>query len=327
MKKTYHFVLSMILLLSFVLTAHAVKPVDDNGVPFGNGFPSGPHFNLNIIGKKDVFSCPPPEIIDGEQVYGNVIFIPRDQGNDPITILMESGKKGPKGAQDTAVLEVTDWCTESFPDYNQNKGDSGVLRLPQNDKGYAVYARITGKPKQVGEPSVEISPGLAYIEDESGNDLILLGLVDRSGTATFSSDGITMTRTSTDSSISGKGVQKATNLTSLFEWSGEVCYLQDDYDLYCADGECTPMDLCCVDETLDGVYENCDLLTDVGEVIDGTTIQCPAFDPYGFPYLTVTAQCKSYQNEWVFNISDFVGYLWDLDSTGSYVIQIRFYPL
>jgi hypothetical protein len=319
--------LSIVLLLGLCLPAHAAKPVDYNGVPFGNGFPSGPHYNLNIIGKKGTFSCPPPEIVDGQQVYGNVIFVPREQDNDPITILMESGKKGPKGAQNTAVLEVTDWCSESFPDYGQNKGDSGVLRLPQNDKGYAVYARITGKPGGTGEPSVEIAPGLAYVEDEAGNDLMLLGLVDRSGTATFSSDGITLTRTSTDSSVSGKGAQKATNLTGLFEWSGEVCYVQDDYGFYCGEGECTPMDLCCVDENMDGVYENCDLLTDVGVIIDGTTIQCPATDTYGYPYLTVTAQCKTYENEWVFNIADFVGYLWDLDSSGSYVIKVRFYPL
>jgi hypothetical protein len=232
MKQTFILIVTMIVLVSFGLTAHAAKPVDKDGVPFGNGFPSGSHFNLNIIGKKDAFSCPPPEFVDGMQIYGNVIFIPREQGSDPITILMESGKKGPKGAQNTSVLQVTDWCTESFPDYDQNKGDSGVLRLPQHDGGYAVYARITGKPKEYGDPTVEIAPGLAYVEDETGNDLILLGLVDRSGTSTFSSDGITLTRTSTDSTVSGKGVQKATNLTSLFEWSGEVCYVQDDYDLY-----------------------------------------------------------------------------------------------
>ena len=42
-------------------SALAAKPVDDNGVPFGNGAPSGEHFNLVLLGKKDHFQCQPPE--------------------------------------------------------------------------------------------------------------------------------------------------------------------------------------------------------------------------------------------------------------------------
>jgi hypothetical protein len=34
-----------------------------------------------------------------------------------------------------------------------------------------------------------------------------------------------------------------------------------------------------------------------------------------------------YTDEWVFNIADFVGYLWDLDTTGAYTVQVRFYPI
>jgi hypothetical protein len=328
MKRIITLSIIVITLLAFGLTAHAGKPVDANGIPFGNGFPSGPHYNLNIIGKKADFSCPAPEFIESVQVYGNVIFIPRDQGTDPITILMESGTKGPKGAPGIAELQVTDWCTESFPDFGASKGDSAILRLPQNDNGYAVYARITGKPGDNGEPSATIVPSLFYVEDEAGNDLILLGLVDRQGTATFSSDGMTLYRTSTDST--GKGVQRATNVTPLFEWTGEVCYVQADYDIYCQ-GACTPLDLCCVDKDANGAYDLCNLLTDVGvdPDLDGN-LQCPVdyTDADGtFLYIAVTAQCKSYDNEWVFNIADFVGYLWNIDTTGTYVIQVRFYPL
>jgi hypothetical protein len=321
MKKNIISLCAAVTFLASGFTAHAAKPVHENGMPFGNGFPNGYHYNLNILGKKDNFTCPQPEFVDGMQVYGNVIFIPRDQGNDRITILMESGKKGPKGAQDAETLEVTDWCTKSFPDSGSGIGDAAIMRLPQNDKGYAVYARITGKPGINGEPTATITPELSYVEDESGNDLILLGLVDRNGTAKFSSDGMTLTRTNTDDSTKGKGVQKATNLTPLFEWTGEVCYLQDDYDLYC-DGDCTPLDLCCTDADLDNTYESCDPLTEIGEINDdGTTIQCPD------GYILQEAQCKLHNKEWVFNISDFVGYLWHLDSTGSYNIQVRFYPI
>lgn len=335
MKSTIILKTTAALALAISFGTHAAKPVDSDGVPFGNGFPSGGHFNLNLLGKKDGFNCPPPEYDEaGQQVLGNVIFIPREQGNTPITVLMESGSKGPKGAPDTASLEVTDWCTESFADYGQAKGDGATLRLPANDKGYAVYARITGKPGEEGGPDASISPDLYYVEDETGNDLILLGLVDRDGTAQFGSDGTTITRTSSDGT-KGKGVQKATNITSLFEWSGEVCYVQEDTSSYCTDDAgnniCTNLDLCCTDTDGDGVYDTCDALSSVGELVDdglgGTTLQCPLADVSGTPYLTVGAQCRLYDNEWVFNISDFVGYLWNLDSTGAYNIQVRFYPV
>ena len=65
-------------------------------------------------------------------------------------------------------------------------------------KGYAVCASITEKPDKYGEPTATIAPDLSYVEDEAGNDPILLGLVDRSGTATFSSDGIILNRASTE---------------------------------------------------------------------------------------------------------------------------------
>jgi hypothetical protein len=318
-----------VLTATWALSASAAKPVDDNGIPFGNGAPSGHHHNLVLLGKKAHFTCPPPEYDDsGAQAYGNVIFIPREQGNDPITILMESGAKGPKGKTEATNLEVTDWCTEAFPDFGANQGDQAVLRLPKAE-GYAVYARILGKPQTDGEPSVHLTPNLAYVEDESGTDLILLGLVDQNGTATFSSDGETLYRTSTDSSSKGKRAQKFSNLTALFEWSGEVCYVQDDVSDYCYDEggnyTCTGMDLCCEDTDIDGIFDNCDLLTDVGILVDdglgGLILECPLGTD------VLTAQCQSYENEWVFNISDFVGYLWNLDSTGTYNIQVRFYPL
>ena len=43
-----------VLILSFD-SAYAVKPGEDVNP---NGFPSGPHYNLNIHGKKDGFNCP-----------------------------------------------------------------------------------------------------------------------------------------------------------------------------------------------------------------------------------------------------------------------------
>jgi hypothetical protein len=326
MKRTITLCLIVLVLSALTTPAWAAKPTGDKGVPFGNGYPSGEHFNLNIIAKKDNFTCPEPKYDEfGDQEYGNVIFIPRIQGNDDITILMESGKKGPKNAPGISVLQVRDWCSESFPDEGTGKGDEAVIYLPANANGFAVYARIAGKPGKAGEPSITIDPNLVYVEDEAGNDLIFLGLVDREGVSTFALEGQTLVRTTALTSAKGKGAQKATDITGLFQWSGEVCYVQDDSDIYCIeDGEdvCWPTDLCCTDVDGDGVYENCEYIEDVGVYVDDILV-CPNTDPN----IPVIAQCKIYDNEWVFNIGDFVGYLWDIDTTGAYVIKVRFYPL
>ncbi len=314
------------LLTACALPVWGAKPVDSDGIPVGNGAPSGYHYNLVLLGKKAHFTCPQPESDElGNRVYSNVIFMPREQGTDLITILMESGAKGPKGKVDAATLEVIDWCTESFPDYGASVGDKAILRLPKAD-GYAVYARILGKPGKDGEPtSAHLAPDLYYVQDESGTDLVMLGLVDQDGTATFSSDGETIYRTSTDpSGRKGKGVKKFTDLTALFEWSGEVCYVQEDVSAFCNDDDgyyiCSGLDLCCVAGEMDGVYDSCSLLTTVGISVDDGLV-CPVgTDP-------VNAQCRTYENEWIFNIADFVGYLWNLDSTGAYNIQVRFYPV
>jgi len=131
--------LGLIAIGLIAVSSFAGKPKDD-GIFLGNGYPSGPHYNLNLIGKKDNFSCPPPQYLviadingDGdidqivgscdagdicEQVYGNVIFMPRNENGaaDPISITIESGRKGPKSKPGTTEYEVTDWCTQSFPD-------------------------------------------------------------------------------------------------------------------------------------------------------------------------------------------------------------------
>ncbi len=50
-------------------------------------------------------------------------------------------------------------------------------------------------------------------------------------------------------------------------------------------------------------------------------------DANGVPYTTVAATCRTYENEWVFNIADFVGLLTTLENNGAYNIKLRFYPL
>lgn len=337
-KKTIAFGLVVVAILAIALTAYADKPPKTGPtrpVP-GNGAPCGFHYNLNILAKWDHFTCPCPEYDEfGNQVFGNVIFNPRVQedGDPPITILMESGKKGPKGQKDDnpQVFRVTDWCTESFPDcisdgVYEDEGDWAVLELPKNEEGYLVFGKIAGKPGDDGEPQVAISPDLHYVQDELGNDLFLFGLIDGDGVWTFQSNEEILYRTDPTGTKPGRGSQKYTDVTPLFLWSGSVCYVDPlDWPEYCTiDNPCDERWLCCVD-TSDPADGTCDEYYDA--VWDGMLLQwtCPAG---GTP---IEARCRSYGTEdegvWVFNIADFVGYLWDIDHTGAYNIKIRFYPL
>ena len=105
--------------------------------------------------------------------------------------------------------------------------------------------------------------------------------------------------------------------------------MQEDVSDFCYDEignyTCSGLALCCEHQDLDNIYDSCSLLTDVGVLVeDGLgsfVLECPLGTD------AVNAQCQSYDNEWVFNISDFVGYLWDLNSTGAYHVQVRFYPV
>lgn len=140
-----------------------------------------------------------------------------------LSVLMESGAKGPKGATTTATLEVTDGCSK------QIDGDSATLLLPKDPEGYAVYGRILGKPGKNGGLTFDFtSRELTLVEDELGNDLLLLGLVNETGAF----DPITLTRYNT--ATTGKGALKATDITPLFEFTGDVCYI-NDIDFFCPD--------------------------------------------------------------------------------------------
>lgn len=285
-----------------------------------NGFPSGPHFNLNIHGKKAVFTCPPPEYYlrvtadnndDGDfnalvkvcdpgaenispdvceqtniQAYGNSIFIP-ETGNR-VQVFVESGKKGPKSAPATAELEVTDWCS-GFGD------DAEVrFRIPKNDAGYDVYARILAKPTD--NPSMTFTdPGLVYAEDEDG-DLIWFGVLTGSGFQT-PDGGFVFTRL--------KGKSPAQDITGLFQWSGDLCYATD------AEGRTDTL-FCASDLDGDGQYDDAYYPLPTDGCLEGDA--------------PVTLYCASYSSDWVFNIADFVEMFYGIDNDRSKLVQVRFYP-
>ncbi len=285
MKHVIKGMLAIGLVILFASPVYAVKPGQSVNP---NGFPSGEHFNLNIIAKNPDFSCPSPAFdAYGNPIYGNVVFIP-EYPVYGVKILMESGSKGPKSAPAVTELQVTDPCTGFSQD------DSATLRLPKNENGYAVYARALAKPTEDSDNPgmIEIcDPELVMVEDEFGNDLIYLGLVTSSG---FQTTYSVFTRT--------PGKQTAVDISDLFSWTGSVCYLNPP------DTESTP-NYCCVDNDSDGVYDECTPVTDPAVPCAGTPVYC-----------------VSYTDAWVFNIAGFVNYLWNIDNSGIKLLQVRFYP-
>jgi hypothetical protein len=262
--------------------------------------------------------------------YGNVVNMPRFETNDPITIVMESGKKGPKSQPEALTLMVTDWCTESFPNdgsYPPPLGDEARVLLPKDSDGYAVYARVLGKPKKNGDgPSFVVVPELDLVQneylvdlDEDGvDDLLLLGFITPDGI--FNPDAVEIDLKRSEGK--GNGAKGATDISPLFKWEGNICYVDGDplEELTFCDGACTTLDLCCIDDDSDGVYDDCKERIDADG--DGYLDACDS------GYESVDGACKFIENDWVFNIADFVDVLWNVtENKDVYNVQIRFYPL
>ena len=92
-------------------------------VPRPNGFPAGPHFNLNIHGKKDGYAC-------NNTSGGGSIFVDE---YGPATIQYVTNKKS-----SVTSLTVLDPCAV-------NNG-TATIQLPYEADGYFVFGRILGKP-------------------------------------------------------------------------------------------------------------------------------------------------------------------------------------
>jgi hypothetical protein len=413
--------LAGIFVFGLLSLAQAGKPQDSNEVFLGNGFPSGPHFNLNIKAHKDDFNCPNADDVmkgycpddqktyssvaecdavidtidvcasDCIAVYGNVINFPETGIASNSKLLMESGQEGSKGKakkeQTTPsypdLLEVTDMCL------GFEANDNAAFRIPADPDGYAVYARTTGDPKY--SPEFDFSdPELYYVQNfaitydcpDQGNievydslevcdfecglacemrdadvDYLALGYITSDGV--FDVDGNPI---SIPAKERGNKLPKATEITSLFMWSGEVCFLYDNgeggqTDKCCTDnvdtldpefnvGVCVdPFAVeCCIDpndqNTCNGIYDTATLTCPAGytKVVDCS--QDSDSNPLTSDYYATDAWCITYgddpetqiveESEWVFNIADFVGLFFKLNSnghTGSSLLQIRFYPL
>ena len=131
----------LLLAVSAVISAGPAAATQPGRTVNPNGYPSGEHYNLNILGKKDGFACEQQFDSLGNPVYGNVVFVPLNGNN--IQILMQSGA-GQKAA-DITTFQVTDPCTASID------GSPAIVQIPKNDKGYKVYARTLG-PRPAARP-------------------------------------------------------------------------------------------------------------------------------------------------------------------------------
>jgi hypothetical protein len=253
-----------------------------------NGFPSGDHYNLNLIGKKAGFDGCTVAIDPGtlQPLYGNVVFVP-ETGQGDIWLLSGSGRK-----TSVATLQVTDPCVTAFD------GDAAELQLPALPDGYWVYARALGKLSD--NLWMKIAPELITVSSSSTDEtLVYLGYVTANGFVNAA--GTTVYR--------AKGKHPAVPISDLFAWQGDVCYSADPAALGLTGY--TPKDVCLQDVNGDGQAEI------VGYPVDGL---CPVGSALANLY------CKYYDTEWVFNVADFVNYLWAVDNNGTKLVQIRFYP-
>jgi hypothetical protein len=330
MKKYFiHFMLvSVVLVLAFG-SAYATRPGKDVNP---NGFPSGEHYNLNIHGKKAEFTCPDQEYyleitdclgdcgvysvgqlvetcpdgfscsITSTPIYGNSIFVPQDGSG--IEIYMQSGKVGGRGKKATALPQAELWAIDPCAGFD---GDGAIIQLPPGE--YDVYVRALAKPTD--GPSMTVSPFLFAAEDESGNNLVWLGLLTEDGFQTLETETTYFRR---------KGRSKAIDITGLFTWTGEVCYIENpgshDYTkTYCcydyeADGI---YDYCCFDVSGDQLYTQDECSGNLDEFVEGACTE-------------ITAYCIKYVDKWVLGIADFVEYMWGVENDGLKLLQVRFYP-
>ena len=303
-----------ILALAPVVFAAKPSDPDHNVIAMSNGYPSGPHFNLNIHGKKLSFDCSTIE-----KPYGSSVFIPE---YGPSTLEYVASKK-----HDVGGLTVLDPC--AVFDTNGNgkidNGDSGDparVQLPKTGiykDGFWVFGRVRAKPnnsKTDGEPSAIIltpDPVIRVCNDGEvdfdgdgipddcpapDSDLMPLGLVTNTGVYKMTQAGFVRFDPE-PTEKKGKGKATAADITGLFTWTGYVC----------------PVAL---DVNGDGVIDELDVPNDLdgdGDVdADDLAIH-------------LAALCEFHNSEWVFNVADLVVQDQDITNGGVKLLKVRFYPV
>ena len=304
----------VVTLIFGISTAMAGKP--QNVIEKSNGYPSGPHFNLNIHGKDpSTFLC--EEVLPG----GKSVFV--DEYGES-TIQYVTNKKST--VTDLTVLEPCAGCFNDPPDDMPAK-----VMLPYEEEGFYVFARVRAKPNNGtndGDPSSVILSPNRVVEACNDTDpenpdfpnytecpddpLLLLGLIV--GNNVYGATDIGFVRF--DNQGSGKGKAKATDITSLFMWTGYV------YNAI--------LDVNGPGGVPDGVIDEYDVPIDYDLEVNGGngngTIDPEEFDTWQQDQIT-DGYAWYYENKWILNIADLVVSEQDIDNDGVKLLKMRFYPV
>jgi len=314
--------LILVLIMTGVTQVAAAKPDGSNGtndvIARSNGFPSGEHFNLNILGKKvDYIGDPTPG--------GNSVFI-LEYGAS--TIEYVTNKKSSQ-----TELYVLDPLAEAFD------GDAARVQLPYEADGYYVFGRILGKPNNGSiEPvsSIILYPNqviAAYNDTDPANPefpnytdpvddpLLALGLIV--GPNLYVAEEETYVRFDPDSTA-GKGKSKATNITDLFTYTGWVV----DARLDTNGPEGVPDGVISLFDVPIGDYDS-DILTAPNRDYnnDGVEDELDVEAWLTSQSLLDSPMSWYYDSEWILNIADLVITEQGLVNDGTKLLQIRFYPV
>lgn len=264
----------------------------------------GEHYTLKIVGKKpssDIGDCSSLSTT-ATDTYSDTVFVPNDgvsSQNNKITRTYEANEEIRTNSE-KVKFGVRDACTAPLD------GSVAEISVPKNKKGYYVITRALGKP--TSNPELTINGKLLFIKDEFGSDFLVLGYV---------SDGGFQTPVQVYAQSNVHSV--ATDISSLFEWSGKVCYV--DSTNYCSNSQgteaCSNEELCCSDTNADSLPDSC---IEASHNFDGTRA-CTSGS------LTALS-CRIYVHEWIFNIDEFTQYLWSSDTDGNFEeAEILFYPV
>lgn len=289
-------VMCSLLLLSADQMVMAAKPLDV--IAKSNGYPSGPHFNLNIHGKDaGIYTCDPTS-------GGNSVFI-SEYGESTIQYLSN---------RNSGVTELTalDPCAQAFD------GSPALVQIPFAAEGYYVYAAVKGKPDNGsgGEASsVILSPNLvtdACNDTDPENpdfptytacpddDLMALGLIV--GENLYEATEMGFVRFDPNAT-GGKGKSRAVDISSLFTYTGWV------YDVS-------------LDINGDGAVD----LLDAGDYNSDGVLTEDDFTAWQYD-MQLFGLARYFENEWILNIADLVVSEQAIINDGAKLLKIRFYPV